>query len=79
MGRVQIHVDAPSVTQTLGTTLMVHHLSLAAMYFETTSLGTEAAFAEMERQGLNDLAMDAARAFVAVLDGAYETLDKERL
>lgn len=68
----QISVDAPSVAEAQATFLMIHHLSLAAMYFEATPDGLDAIFTEIETQELNDYAKGAAQAFAVALDNAYK-------
>jgi hypothetical protein len=71
-----VSVDAPRVHPSDAVRLMVHHLALAAMYFEATPSEHAPALAEMARQLDKDLVLPAARAFFETLDAAYDNHDQ---
>lgn len=71
-----VSVDAPRVHPADAVKLMVHHLALAAMYFEATPAEHAPSLAEMARQLEPDLVLPAARAFFLTLDAAYAAYDQ---
>lgn len=72
-----LNVDAPQVSdETEATQLMVHHLAIAAMYFECTrdDRGREAK--ELIKSRLNEGAAVAATKFVVSLVHHYDDIVK---
>jgi hypothetical protein len=70
-------VDAPRVGQDEALELMVHHLQLAAMYFEATSEDFEECLAEIKRL-LEDDPRSAVSAipWYSAISGFYKEVEK---
>lgn len=76
MTGLMVHVDAPPVRRSEAVKLMVHHLELAAMYFEATPDTTVDALAEINVAFSNNpMAQSAARSWYTILVNEYVRLD----
>lgn len=68
-------VDAPSVTNDEATELMVHHLQLAAMYFEAVPPNDEQNLREIARLLKDDdRTLVAAKPFYLALQRFYDSM-----
>lgn len=80
----RIGVDAPRVSRDMALELMVHHLQLAAMYYEATSADEAANLAEAERLMQSEIpdhdepARIAMRPWLAALNNYYASLKKKQ-
>jgi len=76
---IRIGIDAPNVSRDEALEFMVHHLQLAAMYFEaTTEMSLPALQTELIRIIADDnRALDPAIAFTNTIHEFYERLEDE--
>jgi hypothetical protein len=74
---VRLNVDTPPVTEALADQLVVHHLGLAASYYEASGPGLDMALlaARQERDGSPALCLAADRAWLRELGRAYREMD----
>jgi hypothetical protein len=80
----RVGVDAPRVSRDVALELMVHHLQLAAMYYEATPDDDAAVAAEVERLLISEIpyhetpALRAARPWLEAIRAHYERLRREQ-
>lgn len=70
-----VGLDAPRVHPADAVKLMVHHLQLAAMYFEAVPDEHAPSLAEMARQLNPDTTLPASREWFRVMAEAYAAMD----
>ena len=70
-------IDVPRVTRDEAVELMVHHLGLAASYFEATPEDAGAQVSDEIRRALDGPAVAASLAFATVIHSEFEEM-KER-
>lgn len=76
----KLGIDVPRVTRDVALKLMVHHIELAAAYYEATPEDKGAVRLEAERllkssiPGFEDPAIVAARAMLIALNAHYEAM-----
>lgn len=71
-------VDVPPVSELLADQLVVHHLSLAAAYYEASGPGLELTLARARGANKNfvGISLPAERAWLRVLERAYNDIDR---
>lgn len=76
---VEIAVDVPKVTREVANHLVVHHLALAAAYFEASGVGLDGALATARKAGhaIPDISLSADRAWLRELRRSFRELDRE--
>ena len=74
-----LYVDVPPVTEELATQLVVHHLGLAAAYYESAGVGLEIVLARARAAGTASpsLSLAADRAWIRELDRAYKEIETD--
>lgn len=73
MDRPKVSVDVPRVTTFEARTLMIHHLSLAASYYEATDADQKGIISDFVAQ-MHDASAEAATAWLKAIDAYYEGL-----
>lgn len=73
----QINVCAPAVTEEQAIALVVHHLQLAAMYFEATPDDRgRSVISQIENEEIPAPCAGASESFVKSMDAYYRALDR---
>lgn len=74
MTKTLVHIDMVSVTEDDAVKFMIHHLSLAASYFEAVPINTGPIKTAI-RHTLPDMAAEAAIDWLNRLDAQYKAFD----
>lgn len=75
---VRLSIDVPKITSSEAAILVVHHLALAAAYFEATSMESiekELARARNANSAFPQISLEADRVWLKILSDTYDAID----